>query len=43
MVKSEDKQNNPSIAAEAIGLLSIWMERLIMASRLYRAKDTNST
>lgn len=43
MVKSEDRQNNPSIVAEAMGLLSSKMERLIMAGSCSRPKDTDST
>lgn len=43
MVESEERQNNPSVVAEAIGLLSSKMERLIMVGRHSRPKDTDTT
>lgn len=44
MLKSEDRQNNPSTVAEAMGLLGSKMERLmIMAGSCSRPKDTDST
>lgn len=43
IVKSEDRQNNPSVVAEAIGLLSSKMERLIMGRSHSRPKDSDNT
>lgn len=43
MVKNDDRQNNLSIIAEVIGLLSSKMERLNMARSHFRPKVSDNT